>query len=257
VLDVALLDVVDRPQSRQHLANVGQFCRPGVCVQLPDLLVEFLVEAFAVLVARRGVRDRPVPVLADHLGDTVAHEFVVLVHTGPSTGRSLALAGSSRAGASRATFPRARALAGMSDRAAFLAGERPEDVLLYFSEAATDGIESLVDHGERVEGGAVLVVDGEQGRGAFQAATGVDPMGFAKEAMANPGTVDPDCTGGVCPNADDEPDDPHEAEFAFAFAEEQNEDVDGLYQEGDVVHAYVRCSCGASYGDKWLAGERE
>jgi hypothetical protein len=144
----------------------------------------------------------------------------------------------------------------MSDREEFLAGERPEDVLMFFSEDATDGIESLVDHGERVEGGAVLVVDGEQGRGAFQAATGLDPMNFAKRAMGTEGAIDADCTGGTCPNADDGPDDPHEARYVFAFAEEQNEEVEGIYQEGDVIHAYVSCSCGQAYSDKWIAGDR-
>jgi len=144
----------------------------------------------------------------------------------------------------------------MSDREEFLAGERPDDVLLYFSDEATSGIESLVDLGERVEGGAVLVVDGEEGRGAFQAATGLDPMGFAKDAMSNEGTVDPDCTGGTCPATEERPDDPHEARFAFAFAEEQNEEVGDIYAEGDVVHAYVSCTCGESYSDKWVVGER-
>ena len=85
----------------------------------------------------------------------------------------------------------------MSDREAFLAGERPDDVLMYVADEAVSGIDSLADVGERVEGGAVLVVDGERGRSAFQRATGLDPMAFAREAMDTEGIVDPDCTGGV------------------------------------------------------------
>jgi hypothetical protein len=142
----------------------------------------------------------------------------------------------------------------MSDRAAFLAGDRPEDVLLYVAESAVSGIEALADRGERVDDGVVLVVEGERGRRAFERATGLDPMAFARDAMGTDGTVDPGCTGGDCPADDGDGD--HDARFVFAFAEEQNEEVGGLYAEGDVVHAYVACSCGEAYADKWVAGER-
>ena len=142
----------------------------------------------------------------------------------------------------------------MSDREAFLAGERPEDVLMYFASEAVSGIDALADAGEPVEGGAVLVVEGEQGRSAFQSATGLDPMNFAREAMGTEGVVDADCTGGTCPAAEDGGD--HDARFVFAFAEAQNEEVGGLYAEGDVIHAYVSCSCGQAYSDKWVAGQR-
>jgi hypothetical protein len=142
----------------------------------------------------------------------------------------------------------------MSDREEFLAGERPDDVLMFFADDAVSGVEALADHGERVDDGAVLVVEGDSGRSAFQSATGVDPMTFAQEAMATDGDIDADCTGGTCP-ADGEGGD-HGVKFVFAFAEEQNEDVEGLYAEGDVIHAYAACTCGQSYSEKWLADER-
>ena len=142
----------------------------------------------------------------------------------------------------------------MSAREEFLAGDRPEDVFMYFTETAVDDVDTLAAHGERVDGGVVLVVDGDSGRSAFQSATGVDPMGFAKRAMGSEGEVFTDCTGGVCPA--DDGDEPHEARFVFAFAEEQNEEVEGIYTEGDVIHAYVSCSCGEAYSEKWLAGEK-
>ncbi len=145
----------------------------------------------------------------------------------------------------------------MTDRQEFLAGERPEDVLMYFAETAVSDVGSLADtaNGDRVDGGAVIVVDGEQGRSAFQNVTSHDPMQFAQEAMDADGTVDADCTGGVCPAADST--DTHEARFVFAFAEEQNEQVGDLYAEGDVVHAYVSCSCGQAYSDRWVVGARD
>ena len=143
----------------------------------------------------------------------------------------------------------------MSDREAFLAGERPDDVLMYFAESAVSGTESIADIGERVSDGVVLVVDGEDGRAAFQSTTGLDPMRFAKQAMDTEGTVEPGCTGGTCPAGDG--DDPHEARFVFAFVEKQNEEAGGLYAEGAVVHAYVSCSCGEAYSDRWNVGERD
>jgi hypothetical protein len=129
---------------------------------------------------------------------------------------------------------------------------------MYFAEDAVSGIDAFADTktGERVETGVVIVVDGEEGRGAFQSVTGHDPMQFAQQAMGTEGTVDADCAGGTCPSVDDDPEDPHVAQFVFAFAEEQNEEVGDLYAEGDVVHAYVSCSCGEAYSDKWVVGER-
>jgi len=139
-----------------------------------------------------------------------------------------------------------------TQRAEFLAGERPSDVHIFLHESAVSDIEALSDHGERVEDGLVLVMDGEQARGVFQRATGIDPMGFAREAMDTDGDVDADCADGTCPESNGED---HHPRFVFAFAEEQNEEVGGLYAEGPVIHAYVSCACGASYSDKWVAEE--
>ena len=143
----------------------------------------------------------------------------------------------------------------MSAREEFLAGERPDDVLIFLSDEAVSDPGSLADHGETVEGGVVLVLPGEQARSAFQAATGIDPMGFARRAADTDGTVAPDLTGGECPAAA-EGDADHDARFVFAFAEAENPDAGGLYAEGDVIHAYVSCACGQTYSDKWVAGER-
>jgi len=146
----------------------------------------------------------------------------------------------------------------LSDREQFLAGERPDDVAFFLHETAVSGIDALAEQGERAEDGVVLVVDGESGRRAFQSATGVDPMAFAQEAMGTEGTVDRNLTGGTCPGAggaDSGDAEGHEARLIFAFAEAQNADVEGLYAEGDVVHAYAACECGQRYSEKWLAGE--
>jgi len=140
-----------------------------------------------------------------------------------------------------------------SDRAAFLAGDRPEDVLIYLDEAAVSNPDALEAHGDRVDGGIVLVLPGDKARSVFQQAAGIDPMAFAKQAMGTEGDIDPDCTGGSCPEGTG-PD--HDARFVFAFAEEQNEEVGDIYAEGDVVHGYVSCSCGTAYSDKWVVGER-
>jgi hypothetical protein len=139
-----------------------------------------------------------------------------------------------------------------TQRSEFLAGERPSDVHIFLHETAVSDIEALSDHGERVDDGLVLVMDGERARGVFQRATGIDPMGFAREAMDADGDVDADCTDAVCPEGDDED---HHPRFVFAFAEEQNEEVGGLYAEGPVIHAYVSCACGQAYSDKWAATE--
>lgn len=137
---------------------------------------------------------------------------------------------------------------------AFLAGNRPDDVALYLSESFVDNVEALADSGDRTEHGVVLVVEGERGRSVFKSMTDMDAMDFAGTAMQSPGTIDHDLTDGECPNAADGPQD-HHVEFTFAFAEEQNEEVGGIYAEGDVVHAYVYCSCGTPYSDKWVAGD--
>jgi hypothetical protein len=140
------------------------------------------------------------------------------------------------------------------DRAAFLAGERPDDVLIYLADGAVSDPDALAAHGERTGEGVVLVLSGERAQGVFQRTAGIDPMAFARRAMDTEGAVRPDCTGGTCP-ADGSGGD-HRARFVFAFAEEQNEDAGGLYAEGGVIHAYVACACGERYSDRWVAGER-
>jgi len=148
----------------------------------------------------------------------------------------------------------------MTDRDAFLAGDRPDHVALFLADSFVSG-DSLAEYGESVPGGTLLVVPGDTGRSVFQTATGTEAMGFAKRAMGSEGRIDADLAGGECPDAADgdaesDEDADHDPEFVFAFAEEQNEEVGGLYGEGDVVHAYAYCDCGTAYSDKWVAGER-
>ncbi len=135
-----------------------------------------------------------------------------------------------------------------SEREAFLAGERPSDVHIYLHEDSVSNLDALEPHGERVEDGIVLVMDGEKARGVFQKATGIDPMALAKEAMGTDGEIDRDCASATCPK-----DDKHTATFIFSFAEEQNEEVGGIYADGPVIHAYAACECGLRYSDKWVA----
>jgi hypothetical protein len=146
----------------------------------------------------------------------------------------------------------------MSKLQEFLAGERPEDVALYLSGSFLDADSRLWNVGEETDDGVVIVVDGEIARNAFTAGTGMDAMEIAQTAMGADDDVSPDLSGGTCPEADDgedESDDDHEAEFVFAFAEEQNEDVGGLYAEGSVVHAYAQCACGTAYSDRWVVDD--
>lgn len=157
----------------------------------------------------------------------------------------------------------------MSKYAEFLAGERHEDVAVFIHAEATTDLDALADHGTEVDDGMVIVVPGDRGRSVFQSVAGLDPMGLASEARGTEGHVDRDLAGGDCPSAAEgagsegagsEGDDSesatadadHFARFVFAFSEAQNEDVDGIYTEGDVMHAYVQCACGTTYGDKWL-----
>ncbi|OIB58344.1 DUF5807 family protein [Natrialba sp. SSL1] len=152
-------------------------------------------------------------------------------------------------------------------REEFLAGDRPDDVALFLAESYVSD-ERLESFGESVEGGVLIIVDGERGRNAFEAATGSQAMEFAQSAMGLEGLIDGDLAGGRCPERpagetpgddDDEADDEahtqngtdHTIQYVFAFAEEQNEDVGGIYAEGDVVHAYAQCSCGTAFSDRW------
>ncbi len=139
----------------------------------------------------------------------------------------------------------------MTDREAFLAGERPETVQIYLHEAVVSNPDALLDHGRQVADGIVLLLDGQRGRQTFQTATGIDPMALAREAMDTDGVVDPDCAGGTCPV-----DPAHETRMVFAFVEAENEAAGGLYAEGPVVHAYAACECGERYSQKWVAGTR-
>ncbi|ELZ01500.1 hypothetical protein C482_06989 [Natrialba chahannaoensis JCM 10990] len=155
-------------------------------------------------------------------------------------------------------------------REEFLAGERPDDIALFLAESyvSDDRLESF---GESVEDGVLIIVDGDRGRNAFEAATDSQAMEFAQSAMGLEGLIDSDLAGGRCPerpagdatsdgdacgegdNHDHNHDHDHEhnIQYVFAFAEEQNEDVGGIYADGDVVHAYAQCSCGTAFSDRW------
>ena len=143
--------------------------------------------------------------------------------------------------------------AGMDDLTAFLAGDRLDDVAIYVADTVVDTDHPLSTAGIAVDGGVVVVVAGETGREAFADSTGLDPMAFAKQAMDRTGEIDDRLAGGVCPAAADDPTASHHIEFGFAFAEAENEDVGGLYAEGDVIHAYAHCSCGTDFSQKWVA----
>jgi len=145
------------------------------------------------------------------------------------------------------------------DLDAFLAGERPDDVAIYVADEVVDDPEKLVRFGHRTDDGLVLVLDGETGRSVFQTATGVAPMGFAKEAGEGTGKIHDDLTGGECPELEDGGESPgdHRARFLLSFVQPrtEGESVAARYAEGDVVHAYVQCACGTAYSDWWVAGE--
>ena len=161
----------------------------------------------------------------------------------------------------------------MSNRSAFLNGDRHDGVALFLSESYLDGQGKLRELGDPVESGSVLVVPGDDGRRAFSAGTGLDAMDFARGAMETRGHVSRDLDGGECPqrhagddgsdatdagngagDADTDGSESHAVEFVFAFSEPENPEVGGLYTRGDVIHAYAHCACGASYSDKWVVG---
>ena len=138
----------------------------------------------------------------------------------------------------------------------FLAGDQLEEVAIYVHDQYLGDDHALTDAGIAVDDGVVLVVPGDKGRSAFEGATGLDPMQFSKMAMDRDGEIDSRLAGGDCPDASGGDED-HSAEFIFAFAEAQNEEVGGLYAEGDVIHAYAHCACGTNYSQKWVVGTRE
>jgi len=138
----------------------------------------------------------------------------------------------------------------------FLAGDRVDDIVLYLSDTYLDDDSRLREVGTETGDGVRLVLDGETGRSAFEAGTGMGAMEFAQTAMDADGEIARDLDGGACPFAESDPETDHSVRFVFAFAEEQNETVGGLYAEGDVVHAYAYCARGESYSDKWVVGTR-
>ncbi|WP_255198557.1 DUF5807 family protein [Halorarius litoreus] len=136
----------------------------------------------------------------------------------------------------------------------FLAGERPDDILIFLSDETIGNPDALGNVAESLDDGVVLVLPGDRGRSTFADTTGIDPMDFAGVAMQTDGHIDRDCAGADCPSTDTGT---HDLKFVFAFAEDQNEEVGGIYAEGDVVHAYAACSCGETYSDKWVVGEAD
>ena len=139
----------------------------------------------------------------------------------------------------------------MTDLETFLAGMAPDHVAIGVADDAVDDPTALDDHAEVLDWGRAIVVGGAAGRRVFDRLAGEDPMDFAMAAGDREGDVARDLSGADCPDADGGRHDPR---VVFAFAEARNEAVGGLYAEGPVVHAYVECSCGTRYGDRWVVG---
>jgi hypothetical protein len=135
------------------------------------------------------------------------------------------------------------------DLDAFLAGDHPDHVALVLTDDYLDDGGALAAHGTAVDDGVVLVVPGDRGRQLFSAGTGMDAMAFAREAMGTEVDVDRDLTGGTCPDCG------ADAAFVLAFAEERNEEVGGIYAEGDVIHAYAACPDGTAFSDRWVVDD--
>jgi hypothetical protein len=140
----------------------------------------------------------------------------------------------------------------MDKRESFLRGDRHEDVVLFLADGTLDA-DTLSHLTNPVDNGDILIINGEDGRQAFEAATGIEAMSFAQTAMETRGHITRKLTGGECPKRTVDAD-THETEFIFAFSEPQNDAVGGLYSRGDVVHAYAHCTCGCNYADKWVIG---
>jgi hypothetical protein len=136
----------------------------------------------------------------------------------------------------------------------FLAGDRPDEVAVYLADDELDPDGALAARGIPADGGVVLVLPGERGRRAFAAGVGTDPMEFAQAASGREGRIGPRLDGGDCP--DDDGGGAHALRVLLAFAEAENPAVGGRYAEGDVIHAYALCACGAAYADRWVVGER-
>lgn len=133
----------------------------------------------------------------------------------------------------------------------FLAGERHDDILVFLHEGSVGEPEALAGIAEDVGPGVALVLPGDRGSEVLGEVVGIDPMEFAGVAMDTDGDIRADCTGGTCPEGTG---DGHRVTFVFAFTEAQNEEVGGLYADGDVLHAYAACECGQRYSDKWVIG---
>ena len=76
----------------------------------------------------------------------------------------------------------------------------------------------------------------------------MDAMQFAKEAMDTEGEIDRDLGGGTPPDGG-------AVQFVFAFAEARNEEVGGLYADGDVIHAYAYSTEGTAFSDRWVVAD--
>jgi hypothetical protein len=144
-----------------------------------------------------------------------------------------------------------------ADLESFLAGRRTDHVAFFLHEDGVGDPDALAEVGRRTDDGVTLVLPAEEGRASFERATSLDPMDFAGAAMGTEGRVDRDLTDGRCPAATgtDADGTDHHARFVFAFAEDHHPEMEGLYAEGPVVHAYAACDCGETYAEKWVAGD--
>jgi hypothetical protein len=133
----------------------------------------------------------------------------------------------------------------------FVAGNRPEHVMLFQRDGTGPLSDNAQELGHEVADGTVIVAPAVMAQEIVSEVLSPSPTEFTDRAREREGEIESFLTAGTCPDAGED-DGKHLLEQLFAFVQPEDQSLGEMYAKGDVMHAYAQCSCQAHYSDKWV-----
>ncbi|WP_254280489.1 DUF5807 family protein [Haloarcula marina] len=144
----------------------------------------------------------------------------------------------------------------MQSHEQFIAGNRPGHIMLFQHENATSLPDDASKVAKNAAEGKMIIQPAVMARDLIDKVLVPNISQFTELSQKRQGNIEPYLTSGDCPEANSNHDEDHIIEQLFAFVQPKHNSLGGIYADGDVMHAYARCSCQVHYSDRWVIASK-